>query len=64
MMMVIINQLVFASGMGKSPGPAAAAPRGGEKPKNFCKLVLILMEHKKYKKAMEQSVGSSPCKPL
>lgn len=55
------DQLVFGSGNGKRPAPAA--PRGGEKPKNFCKLVRMLMEHKKYKNAIEQSVGSSPCKP-
>ena len=47
--------------MGNNP---ALAPRGGEKPKNFCKLVRILMEHRKYKNAIEQSVGSSPCRPL
>lgn len=41
-----------------------AAPRGGENPKNFCKLVLMLIEHKKYKKAIEQSVISSPGNPL
>lgn len=49
--------------MGNNP-PPAAAPLGGEKPKNFCKLVLILIEQSKYKKAIEQSVGSSPCNPL
>lgn len=59
----LMHQLdLVASGMGKNPGPAA--PRGGENPKNFCKLVLILMEHRRYKKAMEQSVISSPDKPL
>jgi len=55
------DQLVFGSGIGKSPPPAA--PLGGENPKNFCKLVLILIEHKKYKNAIEQSVISSPCNP-
>lgn len=48
--------------MGKSPAPAA--PRGGEKPNSFCRLVLILIEHSKYKNAMEQSVMSFPSKPL
>lgn len=56
-----INQLVLGSGMGKRPAPAA--PRGGEKPKNFWRLVLILIEQRKYKKAIEQSVMSSPDKP-
>lgn len=48
--------------MGNKPEPAA--PRGGANPKNFCRLVLMLMEHKKYKNAMEQSVISSPGNPL
>lgn len=48
--------------MGNNPAPAA--PRGGENPRNFCKLVLMLMEHKRYRKAMEQSVISSPGNPL
>ncbi|RHN47423.1 hypothetical protein MtrunA17_Chr7g0252831 [Medicago truncatula] len=55
-----LDQLVFGSGIGKRPAPA---PLGGAKPKNFCKFVLILMEHKKYRNAMEQSVGSLPCNP-
>jgi len=55
-----LDQLVFGSGIGKRPAPA---PLGGAKPKNFCKFVLILMEHKKYRNAMEQSVGSVPCNP-
>lgn len=49
--------------MGNIPA-APAAPRGGENPKNFCKLVLMLIEHKKYKNAIEQSVISSPDNPL
>ncbi|CAL5423554.1 unnamed protein product [Camellia sinensis] len=57
-----LDQLLLGSGIGKSPAPAA--PLGGENPKNFCKLVRILIEHRKYKNAIEQSVGSSPCKPL
>lgn len=56
------HQLVLGSGMGNSPAPAA--PRGGANPKNFCKLVLMLMEQSRYRKAMEQSVMSSPGKPL
>lgn len=56
------DQLVLGSGIGNNP-PPAAAPRGGENPRNFCKLVRILIEHKKYKNAIEQSVASSPCKP-
>lgn len=52
--------MVFGSGMGNNP---ELAPLGGEKPKNFCKLVRILIEHRKYKNAIEQSVGSSPCSP-
>jgi hypothetical protein len=55
-----LDQLVFGSGIGKRPAPA---PLGGAKPKNFCKFVLILMEHRKYRNAMEQSVGSLPCNP-
>lgn len=55
------DQLVFGSGKGNNP---ALAPLGGENPKNFCKLVRMLMEQRKYKNAMEQSVGSSPCNPL
>ncbi len=55
-----LDQLVFGSGIGKRPAPA---PLGGAKPKNFCKFVLILIEHKKYRNAMEQSVGSLPCNP-
>lgn len=54
------DQLVFGSGIGNKP---ALAPLGGENPKNFCKLVRMLMEQRKYKNAMEQSVGSSPCNP-
>ena len=53
--------MVFGSGMGNNP---LLAPLGGENPKNFCKLVRILMEQRKYKNAMEQSVGSSPWRPL
>ncbi|KAK4858818.1 hypothetical protein QYF36_022528 [Acer negundo] len=49
--------------MGNIP-PAAAAPRGRENPRNFCKLVRILIEHKKYKKTMEQSVELSLCNPF
>lgn len=48
--------------MGKSPAPAADL--GGAKPKYFCKLVLILIEQRKYKNTIEQSVQSVPCKPL
>lgn len=48
--------------MGNNPAPAA--PRGGENPRNFCKLVLMLIEHSRYRKAMEQSVMSSPGNPL
>ncbi|CAN1307001.1 hypothetical protein LINPERPRIM_LOCUS26954 [Linum perenne] len=55
-------QFVLGSGMGNIP--AAAAPRGGENPRNFCRFVRMLIEHRKYKNAMEQSVGSSPCSPL
>ncbi|KAF4370670.1 hypothetical protein F8388_025049 [Cannabis sativa] len=38
--------------MGNNPAPA---PLGGANPKNFCKLVRILIEQRKYKNAMEQS---------
>lgn len=58
-----MNQVVLVSGRGRKPAPGAE-PRGGENPRNFCKLVRILMEHKKYKKAMEQSVESVPGNPL
>ena len=47
--------------MGKRPDEA---PRGGANPKNFCKLVRMLIEQRKYKNGIEQSVTSSPCKPL
>lgn len=57
-----VPQLDLGSGMGNKLAPAA--PRGGENPKNFCKLVLMLIEHRKYRNAIEQSVISSPAKPL
>lgn len=44
--------------MGKSPPPAA--PLGGANPRNFWRFVLILIEQRKYKNAIEQSVGSVP----
>lgn len=47
--------------MGNNP---ELAPLGGEKPKNFCKFVRMLIEQRKYKNAIEQSVESSPCNPL
>lgn len=57
-----IYQLVFGSGIGNNPAPAD--PRGGENPKNFWRFVLILIEQRKYKNAIEQSVMSSPGNPL
>lgn len=55
-----LNQFVLGSGIGNNPAPA---PLGGENPRNFCRLVLMLMEQRKYKNAIAQSVGSSPCNP-
>ncbi|KAF5933260.1 hypothetical protein HYC85_029431 [Camellia sinensis] len=56
------DQLLLGFGIGKHLAPVA--PLGGENPKNFYKLVRTLIEYTKYKNAIEQSVGSSPCKPL
>ncbi len=38
------DQLVLGSGMGKRP---ELAPRGGANPRNFCRLVRMLMEQRK-----------------
>ncbi|PSS36290.1 Calcium load-activated calcium channel like [Actinidia chinensis var. chinensis] len=42
--------------------PARRRLWGARTPKNFCKLVQIRIEPKKYRNANEQSVGSSPCR--
>lgn len=55
------DQLVFGSGIGKRPAPAA--PRGGANPRNFWRFVRMLIEQRKYKNAIEQSVMSSPGNP-